>query len=161
MEHLTTVQEISVENFQEQENIRKGFPVFPVVFLFFKGAFDNSLRFSRPFFGKWNWFVQVGRNLLPLKFAFFLSDVACLETYRNIKPLNLQPLVSHRTLVPHQAELRLHLGLASAFSTVIQARNQGWGGGGGGGEGGAWGAFAPQWPPTSPKGPHFDTQRPS
>ena len=96
-----------------------------------------------------------GRNLLPLKFAFFLSDVACLETYRNIKPLNLQPLVSHRRLVPHQAEVRLHLGLASAFGTVIQARNQGWGGGGGG----ARGACAP--PPTSPKGPHFDTQRPS
>ena len=52
MEHLTTVQEISVENFLEQENVRKGFPVFPVVFLFFKGAFDNSLRFLRPFFGK-------------------------------------------------------------------------------------------------------------
>ena len=36
------------------------------------------------------------------------SDVACLKTYKNIKPLNLQPLVSHRRLVPHQTEFRLH-----------------------------------------------------
>ena len=32
-EHLRTVQEISVENFQEQRNVLKGFSVFPVVFL--------------------------------------------------------------------------------------------------------------------------------
>ena len=52
------------------------------------------------------------------------SDVACLETYANIKPLNLQPLISHRRLFPHQAELRLHwsISLASAFSTVFSQK---------------------------------------
>ena len=52
------------------------------------------------------------------------SNVACLETYKNIKPLNLQPLISHRRLFPHQAELRLHwsISLASAFSTVFSQK---------------------------------------
>ena len=52
------------------------------------------------------------------------SDVACLETYKNIKPFNLQPLVSHRRIFPHQAELRLHwsISLASAFSTVFSQK---------------------------------------
>ena len=52
------------------------------------------------------------------------SDVAFLETYKNIKALNLQPLVSHRRLDTHQAELRLHwsLSLASAFSTVFSQK---------------------------------------
>ena len=58
MEHLATVQEISVENFQEQRNVWKGFSVFQVVFLFFKATFDTSLRFSAPFLSKWNWFVR-------------------------------------------------------------------------------------------------------
>ena len=77
MEHLTTVQKISVENFQEQRNVWKGFSVFPVVFLFFKSTLDTTLRFSRPFFGKWNWFVRMvnaipGRHLLALNFAYHL-----------------------------------------------------------------------------------------
>ena len=53
------------------------------------------------------------------------SDVACLKTYKNIiKPMNLQPLVSYRRLVPHQAEFRLHwsVSLASAFSTVFSQK---------------------------------------
>ena len=78
MEHLTTVQKISVENFQEQRNVWKGFSVFPVVFLVFKSTLDTTLRFSRPFFGKWNWFVRMvnaipGRHLLALNFAYHLS----------------------------------------------------------------------------------------
>ena len=54
------------------------------------------------------------------------SDVACLETYKNIKPLNLQPLVSHRRIFPHQAELRLHwsISLASAVSTVSSSQKR-------------------------------------
>ena len=46
------------------------------------------------------------------------SDVKYLETYKNIKPLNLQALVSYRRLVPQQAKLRLHWSLSLAFRTV-------------------------------------------
>ena len=77
MEHLTTFQEISVENFQKQRNVWIGFSVFPVVFLFFKATLDTTLRFSRPSFGKSNWFVQMvnaipGRDLIALNFAYHL-----------------------------------------------------------------------------------------
>ena len=80
MELLTTFRDVSVETLQEQRidrNVWKGFSVFPVVFLFFKATLDTTLRFSRPFFGKWNWFVQMvnaipGRHLLALNFAYHL-----------------------------------------------------------------------------------------
>ena len=44
------------------------------VFHSFKAIFDTSFRPSRPFFGKWNWFVQMvkailGRNLPVLNFV--------------------------------------------------------------------------------------------
>ena len=44
------------------------------VFHFFKAIFDTSFRPSRPFSGKWNWFVHMvnaipGRNLPVLNFA--------------------------------------------------------------------------------------------
>ena len=66
------------KNFQEQWNVWKGFSVFPVVFLVFKSTLDTTLRFSVPFFGKWNWFVRMvnaipGRHLLALNFAYHLS----------------------------------------------------------------------------------------
>ena len=53
------------------------FSFFRSVFLFFKATLDTSLRFSRPFFSKWNWFVQMvnaipGRHLLALNFGYHL-----------------------------------------------------------------------------------------
>ena len=56
----------------------KVFLFFRSVFLFFKATLDTSLRFSRLFFSKWNWFVQMvnaipGRHLLALNFAYHLS----------------------------------------------------------------------------------------
>ena len=56
----------------------KVFLFFRSVFLFFKATLDTSLRFLRPFFSKWNWFVQMvnaipGRHLLALNFAYHLS----------------------------------------------------------------------------------------
>ena len=62
-------------------------PVFPVlmfqtevVFHFIKAIYDTSFRPSRPFIGKWIWFVQMVNpipvsNLLVLNFAYHLPKL--------------------------------------------------------------------------------------
>ena len=61
---------VPAEKRREQPNIAKGSPVFPdgmlqkFVFHFFKANFDTSSRLSRPFFGRWNRFVQT-ENAIP------------------------------------------------------------------------------------------------
>ena len=62
---------VPAENFQEHLFFWKDSPDFPdwisqqkFVFHFFKAMFHTSFRPSRPFSGKWNWFVQMV-NTIP------------------------------------------------------------------------------------------------
>ena len=76
----TTFRGFLVENFRQQQIVWKGSPVFPVAIFqtkIRKAIFDISFRPPRPFFGKWNYFVQTG-NAIPgrdqpvLNFAYRL-----------------------------------------------------------------------------------------
>ena len=54
--------------------LRTGYSKQKFVFHFFNAIFDTSFRTSRPFSGKWNWFVQManailGRNLPVMNFV--------------------------------------------------------------------------------------------
>ena len=83
--HMTLLV-VPAENFREREgSSQKVVPFFRtecstriIVFLFFKTNFDTSFRLLRPFYGKWNWFVQMvnaipgGKFPIP-NFAYHLS----------------------------------------------------------------------------------------
>ena len=78
----------------------KRFSVFPVVFLFFKATLDTTLRFSRPFFGKWFWFVHMvnaipGRHLLALNFAYHLPK-PWTEWYVRVNGKQLKKRIGRR-----------------------------------------------------------------
>ena len=84
---------VPAENFREQRHISNDSPVFP------DGIFDGSFRLSRPFVGKWNWFVQMvnaipGSDLPLLNFAYHLTKPS---THRFADLNGKQPLLVFKT----------------------------------------------------------------